>query len=324
MTDIAKRLSEGGLERLATQLEGGVKESFRLSAAEFSEAATTRLGGRPNLPADLEWPVWHVSANRKARSGRNPMTGETIEIAAEKIEKDTPLGFVAQIDLGSLPAIAGLDLPRSGGLYFFYGQGGKRRWEDRHSSRVLYSEQPLAGVPLREFPTDLPEEFRWKGVELAGTSELKLPGYQDAFLEQIGMSADERRLYGKILEEWERSRPQPQKSGVHRIGGYPDPVQNDPKMTAHLIALDLYDTCTKLDPQIKDRIEAFHEMNRRAVEIQRREGAGAMDWELLLQVDSEQSADILWGDAGMLYFLIRKDDLRQRRFDQTWMQFDCY
>lgn len=52
---------------------------------------------------------------------------------------------------------------------------------------------------------------------------------------------------------------------------------------------------------------------------------GAADWELLLQLDSEEAAEVsLGGDVGRVHFLIHKNDLRDRRFDKTWMVFECY
>jgi hypothetical protein len=47
--------------------------------------------------------------------------------------------------------------------------------------------------------------------------------------------------------------------------------------------------------------------------------AARQDWQSLFLVDSEQSADILWGDMGRIYYLIRKDDLQKRAFENIWM-----
>jgi uncharacterized protein YwqG len=44
----------------------------------------------------------------------------------------------------------------------------------------------------------------------------------------------------------------------------------------------------------------------------------------LLQVDSDDAAGMMWGDAGMLYFWIRDDDLAARRFDRAWCVMQCY
>src|SRR5262249_31782163 len=48
--------------------------------------------------------------------------------------------------------------------------------------------------------------------------------------------------------------------------------------------------------------------------------AAMQDWQSLFLVDSEQSAGILWGDMGRLYYLMRKDDLQKRAFETVWME----
>ena len=53
--------------------------------------------------------------------------------------------------------------------------------------------------------------------------------------------------------------------------------------------------------------------------------AGAGDWRLLFQLDSdEEGLGVSWGDAGKLYFWIRRPDLRARRFEATWTILQCY
>jgi uncharacterized protein YwqG len=47
------------------------------------------------------------------------------------------------------------------------------------------------------------------------------------------------------------------------------------------------------------------------------------EWRLLLQVDTDDDAKMMWGDAGRIYFWIRDEDLRARRFDKTWLVFQC-
>jgi uncharacterized protein YwqG len=32
----------------------------------------------------------------------------------------------------------------------------------------------------------------------------------------------------------------------------------------------------------------------------------------------------MWGESGILYFWIRRDDLRARRFDKVWMTLQCH
>lgn len=45
---------------------------------------------------------------------------------------------------------------------------------------------------------------------------------------------------------------------------------------------------------------------------------------LLLQVDSEERAGMMWGDAGRIYFWIREADLRARNFDGVRVDSQCH
>ncbi|MGI9378469.1 MAG: YwqG family protein [Methyloligellaceae bacterium] len=74
-----------------------------------------------------------------------------------------------------------------------------------------------------------------------------------------------------------------------QIGGYPSPVQSD--------------------FMERDCINAFN--------------IGDIDdWVLLLQLF--EVGDMMWGDAGALYWFIHQDDLRTMRFDRVWMVSQCH
>ena len=51
--------------------------------------------------------------------------------------------------------------------------------------------------------------------------------------------------------------------------------------------------------------------------------AGRSDWILLLQLDSDDDAGMMWGDCGMLYFWIKKSDLKDNMFENCWMILQC-
>lgn len=52
--------------------------------------------------------------------------------------------------------------------------------------------------------------------------------------------------------------------------------------------------------------------------------SGASQWRLLLQVDTDEESEMMWGDCGRLYFWIRDEDLRKRNFGAVWMILECY
>ncbi|WP_268838975.1 DUF1963 domain-containing protein [Streptomyces indiaensis] len=47
-------------------------------------------------------------------------------------------------------------------------------------------------------------------------------------------------------------------------------------------------------------------------------------WLLLAQFNSEAAAEMMWGDGGTLYWLLRRQDLGKRRFDQAMFTWQCY
>jgi len=96
-------------------------------------------------------------------------------------------------------------------------------------------------------------------------------------------------------------------------------VQHDPKFEAHIKALDLWADIWRKRPGE----DYFVETNRRFSELKRLK-PDAANWELLLQIDSEEATQMMWGDMGRLYFLIQKEALAARRFDESWLVWDCY
>jgi uncharacterized protein YwqG len=280
MDSIRELLVENGLGRVAAQIAAGVKHSVELAPGKPGEGSTHRLGGRPNLPPAVEWPVW----------------------------RGCPLGFVAQLELSEVPPIEGLDLPGSGSLCFF-SEGGKV-WgfqpEHAGSARVIYSPEPLAAFPLREFPSDLPENLRFDAVEMiARPSHVAIPNPQDICVQSLELQPEECESYFRVHEEWVARTMET----FHRIGGYPDCIQIgcDPKLEAHLVSQGL--DC--------GHQSGYAEGKERGL------WPGAAEWELLLQVDSEGGIGMQWGDDGRLYFLIHRSALRERAFEKAWMILQC-
>lgn len=47
------------------------------------------------------------------------------------------------------------------------------------------------------------------------------------------------------------------------------------------------------------------------------------EWRLLLQLDSDDASDMMWGDSGILYFWIREADARAGDFSNVWVILQC-
>jgi uncharacterized protein YwqG len=220
----------------------------------------------------------------------------------------TPLNFLGQIDLSELPQPAPLAaLPASGIVYFFYDQE-QSTWgfdpNDRGSWCVLYSRQ----APDAE-PTPLP----------AGLDPDLVLIEQPVGFRAIETIADPQRFnLEEALDEdtwWELEEwLQEYRDNLygdhprHQIGGFPRPEQNDDMELEAQLASSGID-CGKGD---------FYQRP----DIARHKQASDQ-WQLLLQLDSDDELGAMWGDCGMLYFWIRKEDLANEDFSKVWMTLQC-
>jgi len=84
----------------------------------------------------------------------------------------------------------------------------------------------------------------------------------------------------------------------HRMLGHPDTLQEDMRLQCQLVT---HGVTSPNDPRIDELSK------------------GASDWQLLLQVDSDEQAGMRWANAGMIYYWIKRADLQTRRFDETWL-----
>jgi uncharacterized protein YwqG len=50
---------------------------------------------------------------------------------------------------------------------------------------------------------------------------------------------------------------------------------------------------------------------------------GAADWRLLLQIDSDEHAGMMWGDVGRIYYWMREEDLAAAAWDTAWLILQC-
>lgn len=222
--------------------------------------------------------------------------------------RDQPLPFIAQIDLRELPHAPSIGLPASGCLYLFY-EGGLEAWgftpSDKGSYQVAFApDVTLASFPLRDAPEDIDPDMFFQPARLQpNTLGISLPDDQDQLLEEWSLSPEERERYSNLLETWRESQP----PTWNRMGGYPEHIQGDSKLEAELVSHGI--DC--------GGPEGYQEAERRGL------GAGAADWELLLQIDSDENAQMMWGDLGRVYFLIRKQDLAQRNFGAAWISMQC-
>jgi uncharacterized protein YwqG len=237
------------------------------------------LGGKPLLPPSTAWP---------SHDGHS-------------------LAFVAQIDLGNLPAgVAADGLPRDGHLAFFYA-AEQATWgfdpNDAGSFAVIHVPSG-AEVGERDLPDDLVDDGRFPPTPLAAMPAIALPPGESVLIDALGLTPSQATAYSELLEQltgdgW---------AARCLLGGHPDQIQGDIMLECAMVAgggLYAGDAAAYETP----RMPEFQELSR--------------DWRLLLQVPSSEDAGMMWGDLGCLYFCIRGEDLRAGRFDRVWMVLQC-
>lgn len=216
--------------------------------------------------------------------------------------RDRPLSFVAQVELAEIHTALNRDwLPSDGRLLFFYDTE-QEAWgfdpKDKGAWAVFF-DPAAEPAPLLDPPIVLPDHGQFSEKKLAARASQSYPSLE-RLGEDLGDLSD---------DEWDAldnrfSAPAP----AHQIGGYPSPVQGDHmEMESQLASNGIY----------LGGADGYSSPEAQALK------SGAEDWILLLQVDSDDDAGIMWGDCGMLYFWIRKQDAAKRDFSKVWMILQC-
>jgi uncharacterized protein YwqG len=342
--EIRLRAEEAGLGRVAEAVADLARLGLRLVAKDASrrapDPAGEGFGEYPPLPEILKA---SGEARASTRLGGVPLVGEgfswprrrahTRGRYGDEIRAGRPLTFVAQVNLAEVPpsepSDGMLDFPRRGMLLFFcdeeslpYGSP-----EDSDGFCVAYlpldpddeTQTHLADVPegLVGFD-DRGDQWGVPGVvALEALPELALPAPYPDEVRAMGLSDAETDAYWHLTEELEREGARvaawvaeapgtARYPPIHRLGGVPHEIQNPMETECELARRGE-------DPLVLP----YSRKEEIADEAKAR-------WRLLLQVDSDDEAGMMWGDAGMLYYWIRDDDLAARRFDRAWCVMQCY
>ncbi|MDH5767287.1 MAG: YwqG family protein, partial [Gammaproteobacteria bacterium] len=211
--------------------------------------------------------------------------------------------------------------PKSGVIYFFYNFH-KMTWgfdpKDRGSWKILYSDCEITKLyrrspPGNVFPSNfyIPKELTYyQPRKLSFELDISIPfpysrASENTELDDLEEPEDEE--YWEIIELLDKTY---EKLGAdHRILGCPMQIQGDMELECQLVSNGLYcgDSTGYDDPRSK----ALEE--------------GAHDWRLLLQLGSEDDDEgMMWGDTGYLFFWIKEQDLKSKRFDDSWCVLQCH
>lgn len=216
--------------------------------------------------------------------------------------KNKPLSFLLQINLKDITGFPIADcLPKEGMLSFFYDTieqpwgfdpADKGRWKvfcfNSSNINLLECKKPAPGI--KSYDCSL---LRFQEI-------LTLPPWGTDVLGQIGLPEDEEDAYRELLDEIHND-------SKHQMFGYPAQIQGEMQIECQLVTHGLYcgDDSVCNDPRAKELIKNAHQ------------------WQLLLQLDSDDGANMVWGDYGRLFFWIQEGDLKQVDFDNVWLILQC-
>ena len=256
----------------------------------------SKLGGAPDLPEDFDWPTRPAYRYPRKKDDFRPQSAW----------EERPLHFIAQINLRDVAAAgSGLSLPSSGLLLFFYDID-VQPWgfdpNDAPGCRILHVGE---GTPIERRSNPEASSSKARPIELVPSESL--PGWE--WIEE-NVHYDMRTGH-----EWFRNQLQKLTEsdfdrisyGGHVLGGWPGLVQNPMELECEMVSNGVY----------AGNSEAYDDP--RMPEFRER----AADWRLLLQVDSDDELDWMWGDSGKIYFLCREEDIVTRRFERAWTILQC-
>jgi len=216
-----------------------------------------------------------------------------------------PLGFLARLSLAELHAAHSLSwLPETGALLFFYDLEAQP-WGFDPGDRDGFAVLRVADLPA-------PLEQADGGSGASGRSLPRrnlgfrrievLPSLEREPVEALELDDRESDAYSDLAEASFRGLPR------HQVGGYPAPVQGDDmELECQLASHGLY--CGDASGYRDPRAEALR--------------AGATNWRLLLQFDSDDELGVMWGDCGTLYFWVEEEAAREGDFGNVWLVLQC-
>lgn len=203
--------------------------------------------------------------------------------------KEQPLEFVAQINCRDVPDSF---LPPDGLLSFFYDNRHCGFSESERGYFRIFFWPQLDGLHIATAP-QIVHKRMWGLLKTKPEPriyrETKLNFKADFSLpelERAGIQTQDEAEADAFYE----MRAELLGSRFVQMGGYPDPVQND-----------------GIEEGISEILNC----------------GPPSKWILVLEVSYDKNTDMMWGDAGSIYYFVHADDLKAHKFENAWLEMQC-
>ena len=216
----------------------------------------------------------------------------------------TRLGFVGRLSLKEIHDKHSISwLPKDGALLFFYDYE-QQPWgfdpEDRGSAAVLLV--PDVTEPISQGKNEADSSPAMCEHQNIGFQRIDvLPWIFSASVETLGLTDEAGDHYADMMDRRYGENPK------HQVTGFPYIVQDSMELECQLASngIDCGGESGDEDP----RVEQLK--------------AGASNWRLLLQVDTDEDLKIMWGDMGLIYFWVEEQKAKAGDFSNIWVILQC-
>lgn len=256
---------------------------------------SSKIGGKPDLPKDFQW-FYFKGEDCKNRVENRPLSF-LMQINCEEVHK---------YDKESL-------LPEKGMLYFFY-ELLSMSWgfspQDRGSAKVFYYDGEIEDLVSADFPKDMEKDciIPESKIDFENMNDYPIDffDYYDPDDSDEEMDRKEKE-FAKELDELGY------KADTTKLLGHPEFIQGD-----------YWEECEGVSR--KNIYYGSAPIKYGSDEVKKSIKENAKDWILLMQVSELAIGDygLYFGDSGKIYFNIRKEDLKNKNFDDVWLILQCY
>lgn len=256
---------------------------------------TSKIGGKPDLPKDFQWFYYK---------------GEDYK----KIVENRPLSFLMQINCEEVHKYDKESLlPEKGMLYFFY-ELFTMTWgfspQDRGSAKVFYYDGEIEDLVPADFPEDMEKDCIIPESKINFES---MNDYPIDFLDYYDPDDSDEEMDRKEKEFEKELDELGYKADTTKLLGHPELIQGE-----------YWEECE--GAARKNIYYGSAPIKYGSDEVKNSIKENAKDWILLMQMSELEIGDygLYFGDSGKIYFNIRKEDLKNKNFDDVWLILQCY